>query len=96
MDRHDRIPASAEPYTALAPLYDRIMAHVDYAHWAEYLLTLCSRFAPPPEQSSNSDVLLRGLSLRQDQPHGIPRVSSPKSLGVGHADHVVGWGEQVR
>jgi SAM-dependent methyltransferase len=31
-------------YSALAPVYDRLMNHVDYAAWAEYVHTLLQRF----------------------------------------------------
>ena len=46
----DRVTISGHgpPYTALAPMYDRIMSHVDYESWAAYLLSLISRFAPRP------------------------------------------------
>lgn len=39
-------PIDRSPYQALAPLYDRIMAHVDYDGWADYMISICSRFAP--------------------------------------------------
>lgn len=46
---HDRVveitPSTSYPYTSLAPLYDAVMAHVDYKGWAEYLIKLCSRHA---------------------------------------------------
>jgi SAM-dependent methyltransferase len=35
------------PYTALAAIYDHVMAHVDYDLWAEYLHRLIQRHAPP-------------------------------------------------
>lgn len=39
-----------QPYRALAPLYDRVMSHVDYQQWAAYLAGLISHFAPRPER----------------------------------------------
>ncbi|HUF10126.1 MAG TPA: class I SAM-dependent methyltransferase [Rhodothermales bacterium] len=42
---------SVRPYSALAPLYDQIMAHVDYDRWAAYLVSLCRRFGKPPRRT---------------------------------------------
>ncbi len=38
--------SSARPYQAIAGLYDRIMDHVDYRAWADYLDALFTRFHP--------------------------------------------------
>jgi SAM-dependent methyltransferase len=37
------IAKNAEPYSALAPIYDYVMDHVDYRLWAQYLLTLIKK-----------------------------------------------------
>ena len=29
-----------KPYTKLSGIYDRLMDHVDYSHWSEYILRL--------------------------------------------------------
>ena len=34
------------PYSALAPIYDRVMAHVNYKRWAAYIDEIVSRFRP--------------------------------------------------
>ena len=34
------------PYQGLAPIYDYVMAHVDYGEWAAYIHALFARFAP--------------------------------------------------
>ena len=34
------------PYSALAPIYDKVMAHVNYRRWASYIHDLVSRFRP--------------------------------------------------
>ncbi len=31
---------TTEPYTKLAAIYDRLMNHVDYIHWRDYILDL--------------------------------------------------------
>ncbi|NLP11389.1 class I SAM-dependent methyltransferase [bacterium] len=36
----DRAVRLTAPYSALAPIYDYVMGHVDYDHWARYLLSL--------------------------------------------------------
>jgi len=56
MSKYDRsLPRHAtppvRPYSALAPLYDQIMAHVDYDRWAAYLVSLCRRFGKPPRRT---------------------------------------------
>ena len=33
----------AEPYEGLAPIYDYVMRHVDYLHWAQYVQSLLRR-----------------------------------------------------
>jgi len=42
--------APAAPYSSLAPIYDRIMAHVEYRSWLRLIQTVCERHAPtvPP------------------------------------------------
>ncbi|HNY90583.1 MAG: bifunctional 3-demethylubiquinone-9 3-methyltransferase/ 2-octaprenyl-6-hydroxy phenol methylase [bacterium ADurb.Bin431] len=44
MFKHRHIPPeqviAAEPYTALAQIYDQVMNHVDYDHWARHLIRL--------------------------------------------------------
>jgi SAM-dependent methyltransferase len=37
------------PYTRLAPVYDAVMAHVDYAHWAAYAHGRLQRHHPDPQ-----------------------------------------------
>ena len=34
------------PYQGLAPIYDYVMAHVEYGEWAAYIHALFARFAP--------------------------------------------------
>jgi hypothetical protein len=31
---------TTKPYTKLAEIYDRLMDHVDYIHWGDYILDL--------------------------------------------------------
>ncbi len=38
--------AAQLPYQGLAPIYDYVMAHVDYGEWAAYIHALFARFAP--------------------------------------------------
>lgn len=38
--------AAQAPYQGLAPIYDYVMAHVDYGAWAAYIHALFARFAP--------------------------------------------------
>lgn len=38
--------AAQVPYQGLAPIYDYVMAHVDYGAWAAYIHALFARFAP--------------------------------------------------
>ena len=38
--------AAQSPYQGLAPIYDYVMAHVNYGEWAAYIHALCARFAP--------------------------------------------------
>ena len=33
-----------QPYSALAPIYDQVMEHVDYEHWASYVHKVLQRF----------------------------------------------------
>lgn len=42
------IPVQADPYTALAEIYDRFMDHVDYHEWADYVLVLCHKHGHQP------------------------------------------------
>ena len=37
------------PYEALAEIYDHVMQHVDYDHWARYIHALFQRFACRPQ-----------------------------------------------
>ncbi len=50
--RRNNLMAGAAPYQAMAPFYDRIMAHVDYDAWARHVRTLWHRFggATPPRR----------------------------------------------
>ncbi len=85
-----------QPYSALAPLYDRIMSHVDYTHWAAYILSLIERFAPEPQQilelgcgtGSLSVLLHRRLNaayLATDNASDMLAVARRK-LGQGRSD----------
>ena len=38
--------AAQSPYQGLAPIYDYVMAHVEYGEWAAYIHALFARFAP--------------------------------------------------
>lgn len=37
------------PYSALAPIYDQVMAHVNYERWAAYVHDIIQRFRPDTE-----------------------------------------------
>jgi SAM-dependent methyltransferase len=37
-------PSSATPYSRLAPVYDHLMAHVEYEEWADYIHTVLQKF----------------------------------------------------
>ena len=37
-----------QPFTVLAPYYDRLVEDVNYARWADYILRLLERFGTPP------------------------------------------------
>lgn len=73
------------PYTALAEIYDQVMAHVDYVHWAAYLAQLISAHAPP-----NPSVLELGCGTGSLTLNLAPRLggtyratdSSPEMLYV--------------
>jgi predicted TPR repeat methyltransferase len=53
------------PYSALAAIYDHVMAHVDYDRWARYLLNLFDRHSGPISRvldvSCGTGSLTRGL-----------------------------------
>lgn len=44
MIRKKEIITSA-PYSVLAQIYDFVMSHVDYRHWARYIIDLCEKHA---------------------------------------------------
>ena len=50
---------SVSPYSALATVYDAVMAHVDYEAWADYLLHLIDDFMDP----ASDDGAPRALEL---------------------------------
>jgi SAM-dependent methyltransferase len=37
-------PAEEAPYSQIAPVYDHMMSHVEYAAWADYVVALLDRF----------------------------------------------------
>lgn len=41
---------TAPPYTRLASIYDYVMRHVDYVHWARYVLSLLARHDVVPRR----------------------------------------------
>ena len=41
---------TATPYTRLATIYDYVMRHVDYVHWARYVLSLLARHDVAPRR----------------------------------------------
>ena len=41
-------PKSVPPYSRLAGIYDYVMRHVDYVHWADYIESLLARHGPSP------------------------------------------------
>ncbi|MDK9699361.1 MAG: class I SAM-dependent methyltransferase [bacterium] len=43
---HSRV-VSSSPYSALASLYDALMWHVDYVHWAQYLVQIARKYSLP-------------------------------------------------
>jgi len=46
----DRTERKAEPYSQLARIYDFVMRHVDYGHWADYVVLLLARHGAEGEQ----------------------------------------------
>ncbi len=73
------LPSSrAEPYDALAMIYDRMMTHVDYGHWSRFIIELLMRHRLPEGDTAQLRVLeaacgtgtlalsLAGLALKVD------------------------------
>lgn len=41
-------PIKSQPYEGLAAIYDHVMRHVDYAHWANHVISLLQRHDSAP------------------------------------------------
>jgi ubiquinone/menaquinone biosynthesis C-methylase UbiE len=56
--RFDRSPNEHNEYNALAPIYDRIMAHVDYGEWVALVKAVMQRFlkGAPGEKPSVLEI----------------------------------------
>jgi SAM-dependent methyltransferase len=46
---HSPVTVCTESYTALAPIYDRVMAHVEYTEWFGLLQRIIARYSTVPE-----------------------------------------------
>ncbi len=71
----------AEPYEALAQIYDQVMDHVDYRHWAHYILKLALLHGKEPELildvSCGTGSLDRALSM-----HNLKVLACDASLAM--------------
>jgi SAM-dependent methyltransferase len=45
-DNHSGVSAESLPYQALAPIYNQVMKHVDYQHWAKYIASIIRKNCP--------------------------------------------------
>ena len=85
----DEPGARAEPYDALASIYDEVMRHVDYDHWASYIDELVQEVAGRPRElielacgTGNATFALADLSYTMrgyDGCEAMVRVAQEKS-----------------
>lgn len=83
--------AAARPYDGLAPIYDYVMRHVDYVHWAHYVESLLRRFDCAPQSlvelacgTGNATLALSDLGYRMagyDASEAMVRVARQKAEG---------------
>ena len=87
--------AAQTPYQGLAPIYDYVMAHVDYGAWAAYIHALFARFAPDAIRvadlacgTGNVSFALHRLGYEVtgvDRSEAMLRVAREKAAGTGVA-----------
>ena len=91
--------STAAPYTALAEVYDQVMAHVDYDHWSDYVAELIRRFAPSHRTLLELACGTGSLTVRLASAfsgHYIATDASPEMVAVarkklaGHPNVVLG------
>ena len=56
-----------DPYATLADIYDYIMRHVDYDHWARYIDSIIQRFGQRPEKMVDLACGTGNLTFELDQ-----------------------------
>ena len=81
------------PYQGLAPIYDHVMAHVNYGAWAAYIHALLARFAPAATRvvdlacgTGNISFALHRLGYEVtgvDRSEAMLRVAREKAAGIG-------------
>ena len=84
--------AAQSPYQGLAPIYDYVMAHVDYDEWAAYIHALFARFAPDTTRvvdlacgTGNVSLALHRLGYEitgVDRSEAMLRVACEKACGT--------------
>ena len=84
--------AAQSPYQGLAPIYDYVMAHVDYGAWAAYIHALFARFAPDAIRvadlacgTGNASFALHRLGYEVtgvDRSEAMLRVARTKAAGT--------------
>lgn len=84
--------AAQPPYQGLAPIYDYVMAHVDYGAWAAYIQALFARFAPDAIRvadlacgTGNASFALHRLGYEVtgvDRSEAMLRVAREKATGT--------------
>jgi SAM-dependent methyltransferase len=95
---------SITPYSALAEIYDQVMDHVDYGHWANYVYKLAALHGAEPrtvlEVSCGTGALSRELSLRKIRvlacDVSLAMVQKATRRGQGKARNVTYWCSDMR
>ena len=54
----DEQPLEIEPYEMLAPIYDQVMSHVNYAAWADFVMDILTDYGLPSQFDDPSPLLL--------------------------------------
>ena len=85
--------AAQSPYQGLAPIYDYVMAHVDYGEWAAYIDALFAHFAPDTARvvdlacgTGNASFALHRLGYEVtgvDRSEAMLQVARDKAAGTG-------------